>query len=155
MKKMFLLVALASLLLLSTIEVIASQLSIPDYQYSSQVNSSLPGGISVRFKNGIDGEQIKGAAETWTSYPLSDASVSANFYQAHNTFGTTGYCYKTQGGAGAVEVYADTLDPDLKYYFQAVSTHYASYGGVTLYYPNMTTDTRRHEQIVFERGESC
>ena len=47
--------------------------------------------------------------------------------------------------AGAVEVYADTLDPDLKYYFQAVSTHYASYGGVTLYYPNMTTDTRRHE----------
>ena len=66
---MFSLVALASLLLLSTIEVIASQLSIPDYQYSSQVNSSLPGGISVRFKNGIDGAQIKGAAETWTSYP--------------------------------------------------------------------------------------
>ena len=136
---MFLLVALASLLLLSTIEVIASQLSIPDYQYSSQVNSSLPGGISVRFKNGIDGAQIKGAAETWTSYPLSDASVSAYFYWEHVSTHDLRTCYKTQGGQGAVEVYADTLNPQQKKYIRVESTHYAGYSGVTLYYPNLTT----------------
>lgn len=74
-----LLAILACLLVVQTTLIFASQKSIPNYYYSSQLNSSLPGNISVRFKNGIDITQKNAGAETWTSYPYSDASVTATF----------------------------------------------------------------------------
>ncbi len=139
-----LLAILACLLVVQTTLIFASQKSIPNYYYSSQLNSSLPGNISVRFKNGIDITQKNAGAETWTSYPYSDASVTATFYWVDRDSEATGTCYKTQGGSGAVEVYGDSLvntssNSEDKIYYKVISSHLAGYGGVTTACPQLQT----------------
>ena len=121
---------LACLLVAQATLIFALQRSLPNQYYSSQVNSSLPSDISVRFKNGIDITQKHAGAETWTSYQNTDTSVTATFYWLNQQTGETGTIYKTRGGPGAVEVYGDAL-ADYIIYYKVISNHLAGYGGET------------------------
>ena len=130
---------LTGILVVQATLILASQNSIPNYYYFSQENRSLPGDISVRFKNGIDITQKTAGAETWTSYPNSDASVTATFYWEDTETGLQGTYYRTQGGPGAVEVYGASLVNTSRIYFKVISSHLAGYGGVITTYPDLQT----------------
>ena len=139
-RKLVLLTILLGLLIIQSIEVLAMQRTapLPDYTYETPIVITIQD-VTVRFKNGIAGDQKTAGAETWTSETTPSTYVSARFYWEDRINDTMGSAVKSEGHEGASSVLADPLTNTNKKYYKVVSSHIATVSGNTVTNPSVTT----------------
>ena len=144
-RRVVLLSILLGLLIIQSIEVMALQRSshIPDYDHHKEHYDYLEPNIDLTYKNGIDITKQESGAESYATYPFAGTSVYATFYwveyNPNHTIKASGTSNKSDGASGMSAVEANSFAGTLKYYYQVVSNHTASYSGQISSFSGLTT----------------
>lgn len=110
------------------------------YASFSEVTADI-GSVHIRFRNEIYSGKLSAYAETHSSDQTTQTYVTATFYYFDPVNRTYGQIEQSQGnnGASQVNVGPSTLPYITEYYYQVVSNHIATHGGVTVPCYNLTT----------------